>query len=329
MPKAPTHSHREKGVKSRVNNEMKTFDVVALGEAMVEFNQTTAGLPGYLRGFGGDTSNSVIAAARAGVRCGYLSRVGRDTFGQSLLDLWTEEGVATTAIERDAEHPTGIYFVTHGPNGHEFSYLRAGSAASRMTPAWLQDGAANDLVAASKILHVSGISMAISSSSCDTVFAAIQLAHEAATLVSFDANLRLKLWPLARARACITQAISMSDIFLPSMEDASILCGLNDPDQIVDWGHSLGAQIVVLKLGSEGALVSDGSGRERIAGHQVQLMDATGAGDCFAGNLLARMAQGCTAFEAARYANAAAALAVQGFGAVAPLPRPDAVRALL
>jgi len=87
---------------------MKTFDVVALGEAMVEFNQTTAGLPGYLRGFGGDTTNSVIAAARAGARCGYLSRVGRDTFGQSLLDLWTEEGVATTTIERDAEHPTGF-----------------------------------------------------------------------------------------------------------------------------------------------------------------------------------------------------------------------------
>lgn len=107
--------------------------------------------------------------------------------------------------------------MSHGPNGHEFSYLRAGSAASRMTPAWLQNGVASDLVAASKILHVSGISMAISSSSCDTVFAAIQLAREAATLVSFDANLRLKLWPLARARACITQAISMSDIFLPSM----------------------------------------------------------------------------------------------------------------
>ena len=224
---------------------MKTFDVVALGEAMVEFNQTTAGLPGYLRGFGGDTSNSVIAAARAGARCGYLSRVGCDTFGQSLLDLWTEEGVATTAIERDTEHPTGIYFVAHGPNGHEFSYLRAGSAASRMTPTWLHAGVANDMVAASKILHVSGISMAISSSSCDTVFDAMLLARKATTLVSFDANLRLKLWPLARARACITQAISMSDIFLPSMEDASSLYGLSDPDQIVDWAHSLGAQIGV------------------------------------------------------------------------------------
>ena len=307
----------------------KKFDVVALGEAMVEFNQTGAGQPGYLQGFGGDTSNAVIAAARAGGHCAYITRVGWDTFGQALLDLWSGEDVDTTAIELDAAHSTGIYFVTHGASGHEFSYLRAGSAASRMTPSWLQDGAAGELVAASKILHVSGISLAISSNACDTVFAAMQLARDAATLVSFDANLRLKLWPLARARACITQAVAMSDIFLPSLDDASVLCGLHDPDQIVDWCHSLGAPAVALKLGREGALVSDGRQRERIAGHPVQLVDATGAGDCFSGNLLARMAQGAGIFEAARYANAAAALAVQGFGAVAPLPRPDAVKALL
>jgi 2-dehydro-3-deoxygluconokinase len=307
----------------------KTFDVTALGEGMLEFNQVYPGQPNYLQGFGGDTSNAVIAAARAGARCAYLSRVGADAFGRSLLDLWSHEGIDTTAIERDTGHATGIYFVTHGASGHAFSYLRAGSAASRMTPQWLQDGAAKDIVAASKILHVSGISLAISSGACDTVFAAMQLARAAGTLVSFDANLRLQLWPLARARACIAQAVSMADIFLPSLDDAFSLCGLNGPDQIVDWGHSLGAKAVVLKLGSAGALVSDGTRRENIAGHPVKLIDATGAGDCFSGNLLARMAQGSTAFEAARYANAAAALAVQAFGAVAPLPRPDAVRALL
>lgn len=307
----------------------KTFDVVALGEGMVEFNQAAPGQPGYLQGFGGDTSNAVIAAARAGARCAYLSRVGRDPFGRSLLNLWSQEGVDTSAVELDAEHPTGVYFVTHGAQGHEFSYLRAGSAASRMTPLWLQDKGANDILTASKVLHVSGISLAISSSACDTAFAAMQVARDAATLVSFDANLRLKLWPLVRARACITQAVALSDIFLPSLEDAGQLCGLDDPDAVLDWGHALGAPTVVLKLGRDGALVSDGRRRERIAGHRVELLDATGAGDCFSGNLLARLAQGDSIFDAARYANAAAALSVQGFGAVAPLPRPDAARALL
>lgn len=90
-----------------------------------------------------------------------------------------------------------------------------------------------------------------------------------------------------------------------------------------------GARTVVLKLGAHGCLVSDGRRRELLAGRQVPLIDATGVGDCFCGNLLARLATGADVFDAARYANVAASLAVQGFGAVAPLPRKAAVDAAL
>ena len=302
----------------------RTFDVAALGEAMLEFNQTRAGEPQYLQGFGGDTSNAVIAAARAGARTTYLTRLGADTFGDALLALWQREGVDTSGIERDSAAPTGIYFVTHGPKGHEFSYLRAGSAASRMTPQWLP----RELVRASKVLHVSGISLAISLSARETVYEAMTEARQAGSLVSLDSNLRLKLWSLDEARAGITRAIGLCDLFLPSVDDVNVLSGRDDPHAIVDWSHALGARQVVLKLGAGGALVSDGSRREMVPGHRVELVDATGAGDCFCGNLLARLAHGDTLFDAARYANAAAALAVQGFGAVAPLPRAEQVRAL-
>ncbi len=308
---------------------IRKFDLVALGEAMVEFNQTLADQPNYLQGFGGDTSNAVIAAARAGAKTAYLSRIGNDTFGQSLMHLWAEENVDASAIEQDLTASTGLYFVTHRAGGHEFSYLRAGSAASRMTTVWLTQGSAARAIRDARILHVSGISLAISPSACDTAFAAMHLARESGTLVSFDSNLRLKLWPLDRALACISRAIALCDIFLPSLEDITALNGMTDPDQVVDWGHMLGAKQVVLKLGSEGALVSDGSTRERVLAHRVKLLDATGAGDCFCGNLLARVARGDPIFEATRYANAAAALTVQGYGAVAPLPRPEQVMALL
>ena len=154
------------------------WDVVALGAALVEFNQTRPGEPQYLQGFGGDTSNAVIAAARAGARTAYLTRLGSDAFGQALLDLWAREGVDTSAVERDAQHPTGIYFVTHGAAGHEFSYLRAGSAASRMAPAWLLDAPAAVLQQC-HILHVSGISLAVSASACDTAFEAMRVARAA------------------------------------------------------------------------------------------------------------------------------------------------------
>ena len=100
---------------------LKTHDIVALGEAMVEFNQTQAEPPLYLQGFGGDTSNAAIAAARAGAQVAYLTRLGTDRWGDRLMDLWQRENVDTQAVLRDASAATGMYFVSHDAQGHHFS----------------------------------------------------------------------------------------------------------------------------------------------------------------------------------------------------------------
>jgi 2-dehydro-3-deoxygluconokinase len=299
----------------------KLFDIVAMGEGMVEFNQTTPGQPTYLQGYGGDTSNAVIAAARAGARCAYVSAVGNDSFGKNLLTLWATEHINTAQIAIDNVAPTGIYFVTHGPQGHEFSYRRAGSAAATMT---LSDAQCQAITQA-KMLHLSGISLALSPHALLQCQRAIHAAKAAGTQISFDSNLRLKLWSLASARAAMLPVIAQSDIFLPSLDDVTALSGLQDPQAIVQWSHDLGAKTVVLKMGHQGVLASDGQQCQHIAAMPVQATDATGAGDCFGGNLLARLCMGDPLTHAVRYANAAAALAVQGFGAVAPLPRPPAV----
>jgi 2-dehydro-3-deoxygluconokinase len=302
------------------------FDVLALGEALIEFNEARqADSRTWLQGFGGDTSNAAIAAARLGARAGYVSRVGADAFGRRLLELWRAEGVDTAGVAEDAEAPTGVYFVTHDERGHAFSYLRAGSAASRLAPANLP----LDLIAATRVLHLSAISQAISSSACDACFAAIDAARAAGARIAYDTNLRLKLWPLARARAIVHATVAQADWVVPSLDDAVHLFGHDDPQGIVDACHGLGARHVVLKLGPAGCLASDGRRRERIAGFTVQCVDATGAGDCFAGALATRLLQGDDLFAAARYANAAAALATTGYGAVAPLPRHPDVAALL
>jgi len=300
--------------------------IVAIGEAMVEFNAVRSDAPDtFVRGFGGDTSNMAIAAARLGARSAYVSRVGDDAFGRALLRLWADEGVDTRGVVSDPTAHTGVYFVTHGPAGHEFSYLRAGSAASRMEPATLP----LDVIRGARLLHVSGISQAISAGACDAAFAAIDAAKGGGVRVSFDPNLRLKLWSLPRARAVIGATAAQCDWFLPSLDDVRTLSGRSDAQDIVDWCHRLGAPVVVLKCGPEGVIVSDGRRVERLAGHVVATVDATGAGDCFDGAFAARTVAGDDIFSAARYANAAAALATTGFGAVAPLPRDADVRALL
>lgn len=301
---------------------MADFDIVALGEPLVELNQTHKGQRQYLQGFGGDTSNAAIAAARQGARCAYLTRVGNDAFGKQFLDLWQAEGVDTTGVEVDDDAHTGLYFVQHGPDGHAFSYLRRGSAASLMTPASLDAG----LIERARFLHVSGISMAISTTACDTVFAAIARAHAAGAQVSLDSNLRLRLWPVDRARAILREAMRAADVFLPSMDDMQHLTGNDDPERTLDWIRDGGAPgVVVLKLGKDGSIIDDGRTRTPMPALRVQAVDATGAGDCFAGSLLARRCQGDSWEDAVRYANVAAALSTLGYGAVDPLPRAEQV----
>lgn len=302
------------------------YDVVALGEAMVEFNQIPQGDGRmYLQGFGGDTSNTSIAAARQGARCAYVSLVGKDALGDMCLALWKAEGVDVSAVHVHHDAPTGVYFVRHDADGHHFSYLRKGSAASLIQPGDLSPS----LISNTKYLHVTGISQAISASACDTVAAAITMAHAAGARVSYDPNLRFALWSLEDARPTVIETIALTDEFLPGREELTKLSGLQAPEELVAWAHQQGAKVVVMKMGVEGVLVSDGSTMKKIAAFPVKTVDATGAGDCFNGAYLARRARGEDVFTSARWAVASAALSTQGYGAVAPLPTESRVAEFL
>ncbi|MDP2808702.1 MAG: sugar kinase [Rhodocyclaceae bacterium] len=306
------------------------FDIVSLGEAMVEFNQTgrtddDRGGRLYLQGFGGDTSNFAIAAARQGARVAYVSALGDDPYGRLLREIWDAEGVDHAGVKTDAAACTAAYFVTHDAAGHHFSFLRNGSAASRLTPADLP----HERIGAARMLHLSGITLAISTSACDTAYAAIDCARRAGVAVSFDTNLRLKLWPIDRARAVISDVIAHCDLCLPSIDDIAAITGLTQPDALIDHCLRLGAKTVALKLGDRGAIVADASGRHRIAPYPCRPVDATGAGDTFGGAFVARRIAGDDLVTAGRYAAAAAALSTEGFGAVEPIPTAARVRAAL
>ncbi len=294
----------------------KILDLIAIGEPLIEFNQRDPARADFQMGCGGDTSNAVIAAARLGARCAYITQVGDDSFGTALLALWQREGVSIEGVRVLAGAPTGIYFVSHGASGHEFTYRRSGSAASLMTPADLS----RELLGSAAQLHVSGISLAISQSACDTVFEAIRVARAAGTRISFDLNHRPRLWSAARALELTRAILPQCDLFLPSVDEIALLTGIEQPEAIIRWAHEQGARAVVLKLGAAGCIVSQGAALTRLAGYTVTPVDATGAGDCFAGAVLAQLARGTALVEAARVANVAAALSTLGFGAVEPLP---------
>jgi 2-dehydro-3-deoxygluconokinase len=300
-------------------------DILALGEAMVEFNQTGAADGRlYLQGFGGDTSNFVVAAARQGARAGYVSALGADVYGELLREMWRQEGVDDSLVRTDADAFTAVYFVTHDAGGHHFSFFRQGSAASRLGAADLP----MEQMSAARVLHVSGISLAISAIAREAAFAAMAAARAAGVRVSYDTNHRARLWPLALAQEATAAAIAAADICLPSYDDLAVLTGLDAPEAMVEHCLRLGARIVALKHGAHGAWLADGQRRVHIAPHPCRPVDATGAGDAFGGAFVARLVAGDDLEAAGRYA-AAAALSTEGYGAVEPIPHAARVRAAL
>ena len=321
---------RQKAAASRSKSGQRTdpagaFDIVSFGEPMYEFSQIPGTSREYLQGFGGDTMNCAIAAARQGARVAYVSRVGDDEFGRQMLRLWKQEGIDVSAVKVDPEAHTAVYFISHGVAGHTFSYLRKGSAASRFGVNDLPVG----LLGRTRFFHTSGITEAISNSACEAVFLAIELARRAGARIVFDANIRPALWTAERAREIVGKTVPLSDYFLLSLEDAQMLIGITEPDSVLDWCIQAGAGVAVLKLGPDGAIYSDGGMKRQIDGFAVQAVDATGAGDCFAGSLMARLSANETLDSAVTYACAAAALTCTGYGAVDPLPRSDKVFELM
>ena len=310
-------------------------EIIAIGEPMLEFNATQEGdlseVDQFSVGYGGDTSNFAIAASRLGGRVGYFTALGDDPFGDRFIQLWQAEGIDTSQVKRDPASPTGIYFISRKNKQHHFTYYRNRSAASHMKASDLP----LDYIIQSRVLHVSGISQAISLSACDAVFAAIAAAKKADVRVTYDPNLRLKLWPIDPARAIIHQTAAMADLFLPSYEDATALTNLASPEDIASFYLDMGPQVVVLKLGAEGALLAtrseDGttSSMRRFKSFAVEPVDMTGAGDTFDGAFVVAWLSGQPLEHCVRFANAAGAIATTGLGAVTPVPRKDQVDAFM
>lgn len=302
---------------------MAEVDLICVGEPLFELSNVGPGQ--WQSGIGGDISNVAVAAARQGVRSAIVSFLGDDPFGDEIRNFWTTEGVNDDYVKTLPGGQTGLYLITHNKGEHHFEYRRAGSAASQLGPEHLCDAVFQNV----PIVHLSGISQAISETACAATEKAIEKTKPSGGRVSYDPNLRLKLWTLEQARRVILETITKVDILLPGLDDARVLTGLEQPDDIVRYFKDLGPSIIALTMGAQGVLVSFQDEVRHIPAPKVEAVDASGAGDCFDGTFLSQLIEGRTVFEAAIYAASAAAVSVQGHGAAKSIPKREAVLALL
>ena len=285
---------------------------------MVRLAQLIDGRPVYVQGFGGDTSTAIIAAARQRAHVGYISAIGDDMFGEALRELWTREGVDHQYVTTRHDASTGVCFIDPDPTGRRFTYARRGSAASLFD---VQD-LPLDALSAAGVLHVSGITLAISQTISNAAFRAAAHMKNRGNLVSLDLNHRPALWGQRNAVDVLTQFVELRpDIVFASDDEAAELFGLATPDAIADRFLSSGAEIVVAKQGAKGALLATPERRTFIPPFPSTPVDASGAGDSFAGAFLAWFLETGDPERAAQEAARVAAVTVSGLGAVDSIPR--------
>jgi 2-dehydro-3-deoxygluconokinase len=286
--------------KKEATMSIDRYEVVTLGEPLAVIAPTE---PGPLAqattltlGVGGAEANLAILLSRLGHRVQFISRVGADAFGQRIRQTLKREGVNTDGLLTDEAAPTGVYFREWLPDGaRRVWYYRSGSAASHLAP----DDLRSDLCTGIRLLHVSGITPALSSGCAATLARAIELAHAAGALVSFDPNYRPALWDTATAQQALLPLMASVDLLLMSHEDSRALLGVDDVEAVLRTSSALGAKIVVLKQAERGACAWDGV--EQIAAPPApaaQAIDPVGAGDAFNAGFLSAWLRGKPLAEA-------------------------------
>ena len=298
---------------------MSGADILTLGEPLIEMTRLPAanGPPIYQQGVSGDVLNVAVAAARQGSRAGIIGAVGGAPFGEDIRAFCKTENVETSALTTRRADPTGVCFIDPDPSERRFSYARRGAAASLYGPADLPV----DLIEGAEVLHVSAISQAISPTMQAAVRRAATIALAAGTLVSYDLNLRLQLWPLETARRAIEDLLPLADIVLPSDDEAALLLGTHDPEAQLDHFGRHGARWVALKRGANGVVLQGKGTRVEIEAPKVEAVDSAGAGDSFAGAFLTHLLASGDGEIAARHGVEVAAQVVAAYGATAPIPR--------
>ncbi|MBB1314207.1 sugar kinase [Aliivibrio sp. SR45-2] len=304
--------------------------IAIIGECMIELNGSPFG--DMHQSYGGDTLNAAIYLNRSlpsclkepySVRISYITSVGTDAISQEMIKRWEDEGICTDLVLRDDKRSPGLYLIQLDDKGERtFLYWRNDSAARYLVQHPDFEKLSKELNKVD-VIFVSGISLAILPD--EDRYALLLLLNEwrqQGITIVFDSNYRSKLWDSELVtKEAYQRSYQTTDIALVTYDDEQLLWGDKNPKQTVTRLHALGVKTVVVKLGSEGCLVSEAAEQEPtlIATERVEIVvDTTSAGDSFNGGFLSCYLTGGSMIEACRQGNALAGLIIQHHGAIIP-----------
>jgi fructokinase len=264
--------------------------VLCLGEILVDWVCTTMGAELdraqiFTKAPGGAPANVAVGLARQGVETGFIGRVSADAFGTWLKDVLEQDGIDTTGTIVDPESSTRMAYVVTTMTGDrklaEFS--RIACADARLEPEDLKP----HQFAEAKALHFGSISL-ISKPAADATRRAVELAHINKLLVSYDPNVRIGLWPSSEAcRSKILETLTWADIVKINLDELEFLTGSRELSAAERLRQEHNLPLLIITLDYRGAYFCTPTGSRTVPGFQVQLVEATGAGDGFVSGVLA------------------------------------------
>ena len=295
------------------------FDITACGEVLLDMisreEKQLKECVNFTRYFGGSPANVLVNMQRLKNKTAFISRVGKDEFGEYLTEILEDETINLDCLQYDQQAGTPIIFVNK----------------SKKTPSWLDyRGADINLQISEQIykkidnssIFFTGGFILSKNPARSTTIKAIEYALEKDKVFAFDPSFRAKLWPEGnQGGKIIREILAQADIIKPSLDDAYHLYGQDHPENYLKKYHNDGAGIVILSLGKDGVLLSDGSNEPlHIPVYSEKVVDVTGAGDSFWAGFLTGILKGLSIKEAAKLGNAVAAFKIQGVGALSSVP---------
>lgn len=297
----------------------RSTDVVAIGEAMIEM--AVVGPDTYRRGFAGDTFNTAWQMAQVcppgAVR--FVTKVGTDAVSDAFVQGQKAEGLDVAGIGRVRDRMMGLYMIELDGAERQFHYWRGQSAARLVADDrdWLRGA-----IGGAGLIHLSGITLAILSAEArDELYDVLAEARAKGARLSFDPNMRPRLWPsLDAARATLARFFQMTDIALPSFDDEATLWGDATPEATMSRLHGFGIAEIAVKNGAGPVIACSDVGQIQVNTPPVaEICDTSGAGDAFNAGYLAARLRGKGPLEAVRCGQRMSAEVIRHFGARIPL----------
>lgn len=317
---------------------MKKYDVVGLGELLIDFtyyNKSENGNSLFEQNPGGAPPNLMGAVQRLGGKTAFIGKVGDDIHGHHLKSVLESVGISTKGLVIQDDVFTTLAFVDLAPNGERtFSFARKPGSDTQLTP----DEVDYSLIKAAKVFHIGSLSLTDEPARSATL-AAIKYAKENGCVISYDPNYRKPLWKDEEtAIKGMRSILDMVDIIKISDEEIELLTDETTPEAAASALLAKGISCVIVTLGGKGAYVATKEISVTSPGINVKVVDTTGAGDSFFGGFLYKMTQDNKKpseltykdlGEYAKFANAVASIVVTRRGALNSMPTMAEVKKVL